>query len=307
MDPNQKAWPVSWNCETNLLRTNSKTNHPSLRVKLKHQRCDGDVLYTAAQAKQWQHESTSNWRDLCHRSALRSEETLITICYYRSQLQLPPPDMKDLIPKTPSAPLSETKRGLVVTVERGQMIKSSRMSPLCICGGSSTFYCDKVLNQTLNMAALWTLPLKTQSQGIGNCVFGKNVYFEAASKAVRMRICWWRWKSSAHRVQNDRALVEIHVHSIWPSKSAYLVNNNYARHVCLTDVKVNLWGCRWFQNHTSCRISWAFFKAQTAAEIKTLTKSLWAGPKCAYHASKHTEVTLQQFVIIQGRLTDVFK
>lgn len=43
-----------------------------------------------------------------------------------------PSDMKDLIPKTPPAPLSQTKRGLVVTGAGAQMIKPSRMSPLCI-------------------------------------------------------------------------------------------------------------------------------------------------------------------------------
>lgn len=40
--------------------------------------------------------------------------------------------MKDLIPKTPPVTLLETKRVLVVTVEKAQMIKSSKMSVLCI-------------------------------------------------------------------------------------------------------------------------------------------------------------------------------
>lgn len=43
-----------------------------------------------------------------------------------------PPDTKDLFPKTPPAPLLGTKCGLVVTVEKAQMIKSSKMSLLCI-------------------------------------------------------------------------------------------------------------------------------------------------------------------------------
>lgn len=43
-----------------------------------------------------------------------------------------PPATRDLIPKCLLYPLLETKHGLMVTVEKEQMIKSSKMSPLCI-------------------------------------------------------------------------------------------------------------------------------------------------------------------------------
>lgn len=77
-----------------------------------------------ARTKQQQQQvSASNWRDFSSYTELRSEEILITICHYRSQLQLRLIWMTSF-QKTPLVPLLETKHGLVVKVEKAQMIKS---------------------------------------------------------------------------------------------------------------------------------------------------------------------------------------
>lgn len=93
---------------------------------------------TAARTKQRQQVSSSNWRDFLPTLSSDQRKTLITICYYRSQLQLH--HIRILpFPERLLYPVLEINHGPVITVENARMIKSSKMSVLCIAGAEDGY------------------------------------------------------------------------------------------------------------------------------------------------------------------------